>query len=700
MKNLSLLLAATALASPALAQNDECTGAIPLAAGAPTTFDTAAATASAPAWPCAGGGGPDVWYSYTTSGVENIEVSTCDNATYDTAIEIFTGDCGNLVPLTCNDDGGGCTGFTSIAAASNIAAGTDLFIRIGGFSGAVGFGTVTLTSTPGGGGPANDECAGAIPLALGAPTAFDTTSASTSAPAWPCAGGGGSDIWFSYTTTSSDLVTVSTCDNATYDTAIEIFSGDCGNLVPVICNDDGAGCTGFTSTAIASGLTSGTDLFIRIGGFAGAVGTGTVTLTTSPDPCTTTTPDAFEDNDDCASAAALTPGNNPGLNCSISDSDFYSVTIPAGESIFVDCLHFVANGDLDVYIWDPNIACDSNIEGEGAATALAQGFTGTDDEFVSYANTTGAPLDVIVEIDVWSGSVGLCSDYDLNVSTMVDPCQMADAFEENDDCSTAAPAVDGSYSLNVQPGDKDFFAVSVAAGDTIVIDVLHTAATGDLDAYLWDPLISCDSDIVGEGGDGTELALGFSGTDDELLDYTNFTGADQDLILEVRMWGGDASSCNTYTLNVAGSSVGGPGPVGTNYCSANPNSTGSAASLSGFGETRVTANDLTLTASNLPQNQFGILIVSASQGFVPNAGGTSNGNLCLGGAIGRYVGPGQILSSGAAGEFSLAIDLGMIPQGGGTTATVAGDTWNFQGWYRDGVGLGSNFTDGLEILFN
>ena len=72
----------------------------------------------------------------------------------------------------------------------------------------------------------------------------------------------------------------------------------------MICNDDGAGCSGFTSTAIAGGLTSGTDLFIRIGGYAGAAGTGTVTLTTSPDPCTTLTPDAFEDNDDCASAAA------------------------------------------------------------------------------------------------------------------------------------------------------------------------------------------------------------------------------------------------------------------------------------------------------------------------------------------------------------------------------------------------------------
>ncbi len=208
--------------------------------------------------------------------------------------------------------------------------------------------------------------------------------------------------------------------------------------------------------------------------------------------------------------------------------------------------------------------------------------------------------------------------------------------------------------------------------------------------------MACDTNVAGPGGGTGALALGFSASDDEFITYTNTTGASQNLILEVDMF--TSGGCNTYDLNVTGAGVS-TGPIGANYCTANPNSTGSAASISGFGLTSVAANDVTLTASNLPQNQFGILIVSASQGFVPNAGGTSNGNLCLGGAIGRYVGPGEILSSGGAGEFSLAIDLGAIPQGGGTTATVAGDTWNFQAWYRDGVGLGSNFTDGIEISF-
>ena len=121
--------------------------------------------------------------------------------------------------------------------------------------------------------------------------------------------------------------------------------------------------------------------------------------------------------------------------------------------------------------------------------------------------------------------------------------------------------------------------------------------------------------------------------------------------------------------------------------------------MGAFGSALVADNNLTLTASSLPPNQFGIFAVAPFQGFIPGAGGTSNGNLCLSGSIGRYVGPGEILSSGALGEFELAIDLQAIPQGGGTAGTSAGQTWNFQAWFRDQVGLGSNFTDGISITF-
>ena len=83
-----------------------------------------------------------------------------------------------------------------------------------------------------------------------------------------------------------------------------------------------------------------------------------------------------------------------------------------------------------------------------------------------------------------------------------------------------------------------------------------------------------------------------------------------------------------------------------------------------------------------------------------NPGG-SDGNLCLGGSIGRYVGPGQIVNSGATGSFTLPLDLTQTPTPTGLVAIAAGETWNFQAWHRDAVGgfATSNFTDGLAVQF-
>lgn len=144
-----------------------------------------------------------------------------------------------------------------------------------------------------------------------------------------------------------------------------------------------------------------------------------------------------------------------------------------------------------------------------------------------------------------------------------------------------------------------------------------------------------------------------------------------------------------------------PNGVGTQYCTAEPNSTGGAGALAGSGSTDVNDNAFTLSASSLPQFSFGFFIVSQAQGFVAQPGGSA-GNLCLSGSIGRYVGSGQIKNSGAAGEFDLAIDLTQTPQPMGLVSIAAGETWNFQAWYRDSVGgqPTSNFSNGLEVGFN
>lgn len=143
------------------------------------------------------------------------------------------------------------------------------------------------------------------------------------------------------------------------------------------------------------------------------------------------------------------------------------------------------------------------------------------------------------------------------------------------------------------------------------------------------------------------------------------------------------------------------GPLGTNYCTGNPNSTGAVALISGSGSSSVASNDLVLQCSAMPLNAFGFFLTSQTQASIPNPGGSS-GVLCLSGAIGRYVGPGQILNSGSSGAIALQVNLLQHPTPTGPTVVQAGSTWNFTCWFRDASGgvATSNFSNGLEIQFN
>ena len=136
----------------------------------------------------------------------------------------------------------------------------------------------------------------------------------------------------------------------------------------------------------------------------------------------------------------------------------------------------------------------------------------------------------------------------------------------------------------------------------------------------------------------------------------------------------------------------GPTNIGTNYCGpAIPNSTTQPAVISAFGSASVAADDVTLTAAQLPPD-FGYFLNSLTPGFFnpPN----SQGFLCLSGAIGRYNQPGLVQPGPS---FSIALNLPQTPTPNAFVAIQPGQTWNFQAWYRD---LGSNnFTDAIAILF-
>ena len=166
-------------------------------------------------------------------------------------------------------------------------------------------------------------------------------------------------------------------------------------------------------------------------------------------------------------------------------------------------------------------------------------------------------------------------------------------------------------------------------------------------------------------------------------------------------WTDARAGGDIYAQNVGfdGTLGGSPG-LGTRYCGpAVVNSSGAAAVISATGSAVVALDDLSLHASDVARNAFSYFLASRTQGFVANAGG-SQGNLCLGGAIGRNVG-GQVVNSGATGSVTVLAPLGTMPQPLGPVAVLAGETWHFQCWFRDSVGgaATSNFSDGLSLLF-
>lgn len=169
----------------------------------------------------------------------------------------------------------------------------------------------------------------------------------------------------------------------------------------------------------------------------------------------------------------------------------------------------------------------------------------------------------------------------------------------------------------------------------------------------------------------------------------------------IRAWN-PVSSTSTVLSASPGLSVfeaGAPTSFGTNYCAANPNSTGGTGGLTATGSDVVADNDFHLVASDLPSNAFGFFVASRTQGFVQNPGGSA-GNLCLGGTIGRFL--QQIQNTGAGTGFTIQADLAAFPSPSGVPVVVAaGETWSFQAWHRDSVAgtATSNFTVGLEVAF-
>jgi hypothetical protein len=256
-----------------------------------TPFSTVGATTDGPSEPscgfCCGDPqiGQDIWYNYTASCTGSLTVSLCGSL-YDTKVALYQGtNCPvTSPPLACNDDYAPCGLDSQITA--NVTQGQSYKLRVGGFLGATGTGTIMITCGDIGG-PANDDCEDSLSVSDGA-TVFSTIGATTDGPPSSLCNffmdnQVNQDIWYHYTATCSEMLTVSLCGSG-YDTKAAIYEGSScvGNILS--CNDDSCGLQSVTSAPVTQGQT----YKIRIGGYGAAVGTGTMTITCGegpPGPC-------------------------------------------------------------------------------------------------------------------------------------------------------------------------------------------------------------------------------------------------------------------------------------------------------------------------------------------------------------------------------------------------------------------------------
>ncbi|MDC0570768.1 gliding motility-associated C-terminal domain-containing protein [Flavobacteriaceae bacterium] len=119
MKNITTSLLCLLFSMTVFSQNDLCSDAITVSCGDTVTGSTEAATSTgAPTGFCGtGSGAPGVWYEFTGTGQE-ITFSLCGSS-YDTKIQVYSGDCSNLECIDGNDDSCNSQSEVSITSIEN-----------------------------------------------------------------------------------------------------------------------------------------------------------------------------------------------------------------------------------------------------------------------------------------------------------------------------------------------------------------------------------------------------------------------------------------------------------------------------------------------------------------------------------------------------------------------------------------------------
>jgi len=424
-----------------IAQSDDPCGAPALTVAASCSYSTytnASATASAgvPAPGCANYSGGDVWFTITVPASGDVTVDMNTGVITDAGMAIYSGSCGSLTLVECDDDDSP-NGLMSMIQLTGQTPGATLWVRVWEY-GNNNNGTFDICAYDPGVAPSlsNDDPCTATALTVGATCSFSTytnagASGSAGVPAPGCASYSGGDVWFTVTVPASGNVTVDMNTGVITDAGMAIYSGSCGSLSLIECDDDDSP-NGLMSMIQLTGQTPGATLWVRVWEY-GNDNNGTFDIC-AYDPVVAPPPA----NDDCSGAypltmnttscVATTAGTVNGATTSsqgtgscfgtANDDVWFTFVAPATGSVDLSILN-VTGSPTDMYhaVWEgtcpalTQVASSCSDPNTSSLTGLTPGNTYYLQVY-SYSSGTGATT--TFDVCVLEGTVcggGATNDY-------------------------------------------------------------------------------------------------------------------------------------------------------------------------------------------------------------------------------------------------------------------------------------------------
>ncbi|MCB0380078.1 MAG: hypothetical protein KDD24_02395, partial [Flavobacteriales bacterium] len=201
----------------------------------------------------------DGWFTTTVDPSGNVSIYAAGS---DPVVGIYSGTCGSLTLVSCDDDGG--TSLDALASATGLTPGATVWIRVWDYNG----GTGTYTIAPSGGTPpVNDNCATPTNLTVNAaPIGGTDYCATVAATDWlDCEGNTEGNVWYTFTLSGTGQTTVNitniSCFGSGNGVDVTVMTGNCAAFTSVICQQAIS-----SNSAINFAGVSGTTYYIMVDG--------------------------------------------------------------------------------------------------------------------------------------------------------------------------------------------------------------------------------------------------------------------------------------------------------------------------------------------------------------------------------------------------------------------------------------------------